>query len=262
MHFSVLTIFPDIFSSFLKYGIMRRAIARRQITVQTVNIREYAEDKHRVTDDRPYGGGYGMVMKPEPLAAAIRTAKSRRPAAATILLSPQGVRLNQEIARKLSASAALILICGRYEGVDERICQNYVDLEISIGDYILTGGEPAAMVIMDAVTRLIPGVLGGEGSAASDSFDNGLLEHAQYTRPPDFEGDTPPPVLLSGDHQAIDQWRLESSLIRTFLKRGDLLQHRDLSREEIDILKRWTQAIEKLIRAQSSSGTGSLSGGQ
>jgi tRNA (guanine37-N1)-methyltransferase len=189
-----------------------------------------------------------MVMKPEPLAAAVKAAKAVHPEAETILLSPQGVSLNQQLARELSESAALILICGRYEGIDERICQKYVDLEISIGDYILTGGEPAAMVLMDAVTRLIPGVLGGEGSAADDSFGDGLLEHAQFTRPPKFEDESPPPVLLSGDHQAIAKWRLESALIRTFLKRRDLLEERDLNREEVEILKKWSEYIEKIIR--------------
>jgi tRNA (guanine37-N1)-methyltransferase len=141
----------------------------------------------------------------------------------------------------------LIFICGRYEGVDERIYR-YIDDEISIGDYVLTGGEPAAMVLMDAVTRLIPGVLGGEGSAADDSFGDGLLEHAQFTRPPKFEDESPPPVLLSGDHQAIAKWRLESALIRTFLKRRDLLEERDLNREEVEILKKWSEYIEKIIR--------------
>ena len=248
MHFTVLTIFPDMFRSFMEHGIIRRAIDRTQIEIQTLNIRDYAEDKHHVTDDRPYGGGYGMVMKPDPLAAAVKAAKAVHPEAETILLSPQGMSLNQQLARELSESAALILICGRYEGIDERICQKYVDLEISIGDYILTGGEPAAMVLMDAVTRLIPGVLGGEGSAAEDSFGDGLLEHAQFTRPPKFEDESPPPVLLSGDHQAISKWRLESALIRTFLKRRDLIEKRDLNREEVEILKKWSKYIEKIIR--------------
>jgi tRNA (guanine37-N1)-methyltransferase len=157
---------------------------------------------------------------------------------------------------------ALILVCGRYEGIDERICQNHVDLELSIGDYVLTGGETAAMIVVDAVSRLIPGVLGGEGSAENDSFGNGLLEHAHYTRPPRFEAEEPPAVLLSGDHQAIEKWRLESALIRTFLKRKDLLENRSLSRAEVDILKRWCTDIEKLIRAQSPPDPGTLPGGQ
>jgi len=247
MKFSVLTIFPELFDSFRAHGMIRRALENEKIEIATVQIREFAEGRHRVTDDRPYGGGCGMVMKPEPLAGAIRHAKDRWPTAKTILLTPQGRGFSQKLARELAAEDALILICGRYEGVDERIGFGFVDAEVSIGDFILTGGELAAMVIIDAVSRLIPGVLGGDDSAQKDSFSDHLLEHAHYTRPQDFEGESVPDVLLSGNHAEIEKWRLEASLIRTFLKRRDLLQKRPLSSEETGILREWCREIEKII---------------
>ena len=262
MKFFALTIFPDLFSSFRKHGIVRRAIERNIISLNTLNVRDYTTDRHQVTDDRPYGGGSGMVMKPEPLAGAIRAAKEAAPTASTVLLTPQGRVFNQQRARELTALSGLIFICGRYEGVDERVCEHYVDFDISIGDFVLTGGELAAMSVIDAVTRLLPGALGGEEAAEKDSFSNDLLEHAHYTRPPLFEGAEPPPVLLSGHHKEIENWRFESAMIRTFLHRQDLLEHRSLNRREVDILKKWCTAIERIIQAQSSSGTGSLSGDQ
>ena len=188
-----------------------------------------------------------MVMKPEPLSKAIRFAKERAPSSKTILLTPQGRTFNQEMARELSAIPELILVCGRYEGVDERICDTLIDYEISIGDYVLTGGELAAMVIIEAVTRLIPGALGGEDSAEKDSFSNGLLEHAHYTRPRNFEDRDVPEVLLSGHHREIEAWRTESSLMRTLLKRPDLLRDKQLSDHEAEVLKKWLQEIEKLL---------------
>jgi tRNA (guanine37-N1)-methyltransferase len=218
MKFSVLTIFPELFDSFRAHGMIRRALEQEKIEIAAVQIRDFAQGRHRVTDDRPYGGGCGMVMKPEPLAGAIRFAKDRWPEARTILLTPQGRGFNQELARDLAAEEALILICGRYEGVDERVGLGFVDEEVSIGDFILTGGELGAMVIIDAVSRLIPGVLGGDDSAQKDSFSDHLLEHAHYTRPQDFEGESVPEVLLSGNHADIEKWRLEASLIRTFFK--------------------------------------------
>ena len=214
MFFKVLTIFPEMFDSFWSHGIIRRAIEHQKIFASAVNIRDFAVDRHQVTDDRPYGGGSGMVMKPEPLAAAIRDASKNLTGAKTILLTPQGRVFNQKMARELAASAGLILVCGRYEGVDERICHDLIDYEVSIGDYVLTGGELAAMIVVDAVTRLIPGTLGGEGAAEKDSFSDDLLEHAHYTRPADFEGRQVPEVLLSGHHQEIEKWRLESSVMR------------------------------------------------
>ena len=247
MKFIVLTIFPDMLNSFWAHGIIRRAIERRKISAETINVRDYTTDRHKVTDDRPYGGGSGMVMKPEPLAGAIRAASKLAPSAKTILLTPQGRVFNQNLACKLASWKGLIFVCGRYEGVDERICHDLIDYEISTGDYVLTGGELAAMMVIDAVTRLIPGVLGAEDSAEKDSFSNGLLEHAHYTRPQSYEGNEVPEVLLSGHHQEIEKWRLESSLIRTFLKRPDLLQHRELSEQERDILKKWARDIEEIV---------------
>ena len=247
MNFAVLTIFPEMFEPFWAHGIIRKAIEEHRIFVSAVNIRDYAEDRHQVTDDRPYGGGNGMVMKPEPLASAMRAATRTVPEARTVLLTPQGKVFNQSMAQELASFDGLVLVCGRYEGVDERVCHDLIDYEISTGDYVLTGGELAAMIIMDAVTRLIPGALGGKQSAEKDSFANGLLEHAHYTRPQIFEGSEVPEVLLSGHHREIEKWRLESSLMRTLLKRPDLLQQKDLDRQEIEILKKWYHQIEKIL---------------
>ena len=247
MNFIVLTIFPEMFDSFRAHGIIKRAIDQEKIVTSTINIREYASDRHQMTDDRPYGGGSRMVMKPEPLAGAIRAAKKKAPSAKSILLTPQGREFNQHMAEQLATCDELILVCGRYEGVDERISHEFIDYEISIGNYVLTGGELAAMVVIEAVTRLIPGTLGGEDSAKKDSFSDGLLEHNHYTRPRTFEGQQVPEVLLSGHHQAIKQWRLESSVMRTLLKRPDLLQKRKPGEQEIEILKKWYREIEKLL---------------
>ena len=260
MNFIVLTIFPEMFRSFWEHGIIKRAIDRKKIFASAIDIRDFATGKHRTTDDRPYGGGSGMVMMAEPLAGAIRAAQKRAPASKTILLTPQGRCFDQSIAYELASAEGVILVCGRYEGVDERICHDLIDDEISIGDYVLTGGELAAMIIVDAVTRLIPGTLGGEDSAEKDSFSGGLLEHAHYTRPRDFEGYEVPEILLSGNHKEIEKWRLETSLIRTFLKRRDLLDKKSLSQQEIDILKKWCLDIEKIIYDQSLRSSDSLSG--
>ncbi len=261
MNFTVLTIFPDMFIPFREHGIIRRALEQSRISLSIVNLRDFALDKHHVTDDRPYGGGCGMVMKAEPLIAAIRAAKRRHPSAKTMLLSPQGRVLTQKKAHELALSEGLVFVCGRYEGVDERIV-DFTDEEISIGDYVLTGGELAVMVIIDAVARLIPGVLGGETSAEKDSFSDGLLEHAHYTRPRTCEGDAVPEVLLSGNHKEIEKWRLESAVVRTFLKRPDLLENRPLSQEERAILKKWGGHVDRILQAQSSCRADSSSGGQ
>jgi len=267
MQFVVLTIFPEMFPPFWEHGIIRRAVEARKIVPSAVNIREYAPGRHHVTDDRPYGGGCGMVMKPEPLAAAIQAARRAAPGAKTVLMSPQGRVFDQTMARELARLDGLIFVCGRYEGVDERVCHDDIDAELSIGDFVLTGGELAAMVIIDAVTRLIPGVLGGEDSAEKDSFENGLLEHAHFTRPETFHGMRVPEVLLSGHHGRIEAWRRENALIRTFLKRPELLKERPLADDEAAVLKRWRRDIERIIQtqsadAQSLDGPGSLSGGQ
>lgn len=247
MDFTVLTIFPGMFDAFASHGIIRRAIESGRVTIDATDIRDFAEGRHRVTDDRPYGGGSGMVMKPEPLAGAIRTAQKASPGSTTILLSPQGRRFDQREARGLARGKGIIFVCGRYEGVDERVYEHYIDDELSIGDYILTGGELAAMVVMDAVTRLIPGALGNEDSPESDSFSDGLLEHAHYTRPRQFEGESVPDVLLSGHHGDVEQWRLESALIRTFLKRPDLLENRRFSPAEKCILQKWRRYMDTIL---------------
>lgn len=236
-----------MFDPFWAHGIIRKAIEEEKILASAINIRDYAEDRHQVTDDRPYGGGSGMVMKPEPLAQAIRDVTRKAVSARTVLLTPRGSVFDQNMARKLASCEGLILVCGRYEGVDERVSHDLIDFEISTGDYVLTGGELAAMIIIDAVTRLIPGALGGEQAAENDSFADGLLEHAHYTRPRNFEGQKVPEVLLSGHHREIENWRLESSLMRTLLKRPDLLQKKDLTRQEIEILKKWKRVIDGLI---------------
>jgi len=262
MNFTVLTIFPELFQAFWEHGIIRRAIASKKINVQALNIRDYASGRHRVTDDTPYGGGSGMVMKPEPTAGAIRAAKKTAPGSKTVLMTPQGRVLNPEVARMLATFDGLIFVCGRYEGVDERISSDFVDFEVSIGDYVLTGGELPAMVTIEAVTRFIPGTLGGADAAEKDSFSDNLMEHAHYTKPRIFEDLTVPEVLQSGHHGEIEKWRRESALIRTLLKRKDLLENRILSRQEIDILKKWCLEIEKIIRDQSIRGTDALSGDQ
>jgi tRNA (guanine37-N1)-methyltransferase len=262
MDFAALTIFPEVFKAYWEHGILRRAIARGLISAVAVDIRAFASDRHHTTDDRPFGGGCGMVMKPEPLATAIRETRRRLPRAVTVLMTPQGRVFDQQAAAHLAAADGLILVCGRYEGVDERITDTLIDLELSIGDYVLTGGEMAALVVMDAVTRLIPGVLGGEESAAKDSFEGHLLEHAHYTRPQVFENQAVPEVLLSGNHRAIESWRRETALARTVLRRPDLLRERALSAEEIATLKALAERIERIIEAHHQRGADPLPGGQ
>jgi tRNA (guanine37-N1)-methyltransferase len=250
MQVQVLTLFPAMFSAFWSHGMLRKAIEQASVTASTLNIRDFATDRHQVTDDRPYGGGCGMVMKPEPLAAAIRAAKARVPEARTVLMSPQGRVFDQAVAREMAALPGLILICGRYEGVDDRLGRELIDDELSIGDYVLTGGEVAAMAVIDAVIRLIPGVLGGEDSAARDSFSDGRLEHPHFTRPPVFEGAEVPAVLLTGHHGNIERWRREASLLRTLVNRPDLLRERPLSAEEVEVLKRWQADVGRLLAEQ------------
>lgn len=232
LKFTVLTLFPEMFGSTLSHSILKKAQEKNLLAVELLNIRDFATDKHRVTDDYPYGGGQGMVMKLEPLVSAIEAAKKNdalRPR--VILLSPTGAVFNQAGAARLAHEQHLVLICGRYEGVDERI-KTFVDEELSIGDYTLSGGEPAATVVIDAVTRLIPGVLGNEQSPIDDSFSSGLLEHPQYTRPEEFRGMKVPEVLLSGDHERIKKWRRAASLALTRERRADLLDSAPLSERE------------------------------
>jgi len=237
MRFDILTIFPEMFASPFEHSILKRAREAGLIDVQLVNIRDFAEDKHHVTDDYPYGGGNGMVMKPEPIAKALRDVEGRSGKGKVILLSPSGKRFDQGIAKGLSAEEHLVLICGRYEGIDERVRESFVDEEISVGDYILTGGELPAMIIIDAVSRLIPGVLGCADSPEEESFSRDLLEYPQYTRPPEFEGKRVPDVLLSGHHAEIVKWRRKEALRKTLIVRPDLLEKADLSREDKKIIE-------------------------
>lgn len=237
MRFDILTLFPEMFSSPFQESILAKAIEKGLIEVRTINIRDFALDKHRIVDDAPYGGGQGMVMKVEPIARAIEQVKSEDPSVRTIYLTPEGKPLNQEMARQLSSRSHLILLCGRYEGVDERVRDLFIDEEISIGDYVLTGGELAAMVLIDAVSRLLPGVLGSDRSAEEDSFFGSLLEYPQYTRPASFRGYEVPEVLLSGNHQMISLWRRKEALRRTWMRRPDLLSKASLSEEDKKILE-------------------------
>lgn len=247
MKFVVLTIFPELIQAFWENGIMRRAVSGGLVEAHAVNIRDHAQGRHRNTDDRPYGGGCGMVMKPEPLTAAIGAAKASAPDAVTALLSPQGRRFDQSTARQLAGAPGLILICGRYEGIDERVCEQHVDLELSIGDFVLTGGELPAMVIMDTLTRLIPGALGNEDSAEQDSFSENRLDHAHFTRPPQFDGRVVPEVLLSGHHELIDQWRRADALMRTLVKRPDLLRNTQLDKQDRALLCSWHEEIGRVL---------------
>ena len=248
MDFTVLSLFPELVASFFDHGMIHRGIENSLITGTCVNIRDFSCDRHKTVDDRPYGGGSGMVMKPEPMEAAISFAKESSPQAKVILMTPQGTRFNQKKACDIaSRKEDLIFVCGRYEGIDERVYTQLVDEEISIGDYVMTGGELAAMAIIDSVARMIPGVLGSEASSLSDSFIDDRLEYAQYTRPEVFNDLTVPGVLLSGNHEKIRQWRKTSSLQRTFLKRPDLFETQVPNAEEKEILRQWCRELETLV---------------
>jgi tRNA (guanine37-N1)-methyltransferase len=241
MRFDVISLFPEMFAA-MRHGVTGRAIERGQVTLAQWNPRDYAEDPHRSVDDRPYGGGPGMVMMVEPLRRAIADAKAAAPDSRVVYLSPQGRRLDQGAVRELAAVPGLVLVAGRYEGVDERLIEGHVDEEWSIGDYVLSGGELPAMVLMDAVIRLLPGVLGHADSAAQDSYVDGLLDCPHYTRPEEIEGRTVPEVLLSGNHDVIRRWRLQQALGRTWMRRPDLLEGRALSGEEQDLLDEFIRA--------------------
>ena len=223
MRVDVLTLFPGIFDGPLDQSILLKAREAGLMSVEVHDLREFAEGKHRVTDEPPFGGGGGMVMKPEPVFAGVESLKGRFGPGKVILLSPQGERLTSALARQLAEVSHLILVCGRYEGVDQRVADHLADLEVSIGDYVLTGGELPALVLIDSVARFLPGVLGDPQASSRDSFEEGLLEAPQYTRPREFRGYTVPEVLLSGDHAAIGRCRREEALRRTRLKRPDLL---------------------------------------
>lgn len=236
LHFDVFTLFPDVFEPYLQTSILLRAQEKGLIGVDLHNIRDWTTDRHHVTDDEPYGGGGGMVMKPEPVFTAVEGVLGSPPLCPVILLTPQGRIFTQSIAQELSQFSHLALLCGRYEGIDERIRQHLVTAEISIGDYVLTGGELPALILIDAVTRLLPGALGDPGGAWDDSYTSGLLEYPHYTRPAEFRGWNVPEVLTSGDHARIARWRREQSLLRTWQRRPDLLALISLSEADREFL--------------------------
>ena len=236
MRFDVFTLFPEVFGPYLDSSILLRARQNGLLDVRLYNIRDWTTDRHHTTDDMPYGGGGGMVMKPEPIFVAIETVLGVPPACPLILLTPQGRVFTQRVAQELAQNAHLGLLCGRYEGVDERVRQHLVTDQISIGDYVLSGGELPALALIDALTRLIPGALGDPDGAADDSHATGLLEYPHYTRPPEFRGWRVPDILLSGDHGRVDRWRREQALLRTRQHRPDLLQKAPLSQADQEFL--------------------------
>ncbi|WP_127585752.1 tRNA (guanosine(37)-N1)-methyltransferase TrmD [Paenibacillus koleovorans] len=240
MRIDVLTLFPEMFESVFQASILGKAREKELVRLQAVNFRDYAENKHNTVDDYPYGGGGGMVLKPDPIFRAVEALEPPEDGARprVLLLCPQGRRYDQRFAEELSGEKHLVLICGHYEGYDERIREHLVTDEVSIGDYVLTGGEIPAMAIIDSVVRLLPGVLGNEQSAVTDSFSTGLLEYPQYTRPAEFRGWAVPDVLISGHHANIEKWRRQQSLERTWKRRPDLLEGQELSKQDRELLDR------------------------
>ncbi|MGB6068637.1 MAG: tRNA (guanosine(37)-N1)-methyltransferase TrmD [Desulfomonilaceae bacterium] len=243
----ILTVFPRIFDSFLAYGNPARAIEAGLLNVETVDLRDFTRDRHHTTDDYPYGGGTGMVMKPEPVVQAIRYVRGFMEDTRVILMTPHGRLFKQSVAEELAGLRGMLLVCGRYEGLDERV-RAFVDDEISVGDYVLSGGDTAAMAVVDAVCRLIPGVLGADSHIEGESFYAGLLEYPQYTRPSVFEGMEVPKILLEGHHENIRRWRKKQALARTLARRPDLLRDRELDSEEQELLDE--------IRSESSEQKG------
>lgn len=244
MLFDVFTLFPEVFPAYLESSILKRAQENDLLEIRLHNIRDWAMDKHHTTDDTPYGGGGGMVMKPEPVFRAVETVLGNQPDCPVILLTPQGETFDQPKAQRLSDLPHLALICGRYEGFDERIRAHLVTEEISIGDYVLSGGELPALILIEAVTRLIPGALGDPDGAVDDSFGSGLLEYPQYTRPPTFREWEVPKILQSGDHAAIQRWRRQQALLRTLRRRPDLLSQSDLSPSDLIFLEQVVKESE------------------
>ncbi len=236
MKFDIITIFPEMFEGLLSAGVIKKAMEKGLLEISLHDLRAYSTDKHCQVDDRPYGGLEGMVLKPEPIFRAVETIKQPEKSI-TCLLTPQGEALNSRLAEQLANFQQVILVCGRYEGVDERVIEHLVDQEISIGDYVLTGGELAAAVVVEAVARFVPGVVGREESVRHDSFASGLLDFPQYTRPREFRGYRVPEVLFSGDHKKIARWRLKKALEKTLARRPDLLESRQLTSEEEEILE-------------------------
>jgi tRNA (guanine37-N1)-methyltransferase len=253
LHFDLFTLFPEICITYLKESILKRAQEAGLVSVAIHNLRDYAAGKHQVTDDLPYGGGGGMVMKPEPIFNAVESVLGAPPCCPVILLTPQGRTFNQRLAQELAQKPRLALLCGRYEGVDERVRQHLVTDEISVGDYVLTGGELPALVVIDAVTRLIPGALGDPQGASDDSHATGLLEYPHYTRPPVFRNWAVPDVLLSGNHAEIERWRREQSLLRTWQRRPDLLANAPLTEADRKFLEKLAGAQDQTSDSPSST---------
>jgi tRNA (guanine37-N1)-methyltransferase len=244
MKINILSLFPEFFDAFLEWSIIGRAVKDEKIIINNINIRNFSKNKHKKVDDYPFGGGNGMLMKPEPVFDAIESVKMDD--SRVIYLSPQGKRLDQKLVNELSNEKDLVLLCGHYEGIDNRIIENYIDDEVSIGDFVLTGGELPAMVLIDSIVRLLPGVLRSEESYKNDSHYNGILENPQYTRPRVFKGHSVPKILLSGDHQKIDQWRKRESLRITLLKRPDLLKTSKLNNEELKMLAEIEKEVDDI----------------
>ena len=242
MQFSVITLFPEMFAAIAEYGVVGRAIDNNIVSLRCVNPREFTTDAHRTVDDRPYGGGPGMVMKFEPLSAAIDKARETMPAGTRVIcMSPQGVPFDQAAAQRLTALPGVILLVGRYEGIDERLIEAQVDEEISLGDYVLSGGEIAAMAVIDATARLLPGVLGDDESALQDSFSDGLLDFPHYTRPEMVDGRRVPEVLLSGDHAKIRRWRMKQAIGRSYRRRPGLVEKLELDVEQKQLLAEYLE---------------------
>ena len=237
IRFDILSVFPDMFASVFACSLLKKAQEKGLVDIRVHDIRRYATDRHRMTDDAPFGGGGGMVMKVEPIDRALQAVAPDRDETLVVLLTPQGETFSQAIAEQLAQQRQIVLICGHYEGVDERVRICLVDREISIGDYVLTGGELPAMIVVDAVARLVPGVLGNADSAATDSFSMGLLEYPQYTRPAEYRGWQAPDVLISGHHAEIEKWRRRESLRRTLARRPDLLERIDLSADDLAMIE-------------------------
>ena len=242
MQLSIVTLFPEMFSAVTEHGISGRAVRSGLMSLEYFNPRDFTTDKHRTVDDKPFGGGPGMLMKTEPLVAAIAAAKQAvSENAKVVYLSPQGKTLKQDSIIELAQRESMVLLCGRYQGIDNRVLENEIDEEWSLGDFVISGGELAAMTLIDAMTRFQPGALGDQGSALEDSFSNGLLHSPEYTRPQSFNGQDVPEVLLSGDHEAIRKWRLKQSLGATWLKRPDLLREMSLEQEQTELLEQFKQ---------------------
>ena len=245
MQVQIVTLFPEMVNTLAEYGVVGRAVERGILTVQYQDPRDYTADVHRTVDDRPYGGGPGMVMKYEPAAAALRVARAELPAGSPVVcMSPQGAVFDQVMAKRYAELPGIIFLAGRYEGIDERLIEAEVDEELSLGDFVLSGGEIAAMAVIDAITRLLPGVLGDETSAEQDSFVAGLLDHPHYTRPEEIEGRRVPDVLLSGDHAKIAKWRYQQALGRSYRRRPDLLEKLDLNVEQRQLLDEYLRDNE------------------